>query len=99
MNRRNFLKKIFKVTVGAPVVPVVIQHTGVLKTIGEWVKRIFFKHRIGNFAAFTFPLIKQVMPSLVIKDFVQVQPMNLPSAQLFYMDFRYNEKLKYEKSN
>jgi hypothetical protein len=35
------------------------------------------------------PIIKNVFPSILAKEFVSVQPMNLPSGMVFYMDYKY----------
>jgi hypothetical protein len=36
------------------------------------------------------PLVRKVFGSIASKNFVSVQPMNLPSGLVFYMDFKYN---------
>jgi hypothetical protein len=35
------------------------------------------------------PLVRKVFGSIAAKDFVSVQPMNLPSGLVFYLDFQY----------
>ncbi len=35
------------------------------------------------------PLVRRVFGEIVAKEFVSVQPMNLPSGLIFYLDFRY----------
>jgi len=35
------------------------------------------------------PLVRKVFGSIASKNFVSVQPMNLPSGLVFYMDFKY----------
>lgn len=35
------------------------------------------------------PLVRRVFSEIAAKDFVSVQPMNLPSGLVFYMDFKY----------
>ena len=35
------------------------------------------------------PLVRRVFAEIAAKDFVSVQPMNLPSGLVFYMDFKY----------
>jgi len=35
------------------------------------------------------PLVRKIFGSIASKDFVSVQPMNLPSGLLFYLDFQY----------
>ena len=35
------------------------------------------------------PLVRRVFGEIAAKEFVSVQPMNLPSGLIFYMDFKY----------
>ena len=35
------------------------------------------------------PLVRRIFGELAAQDFVSVQPMNLPSGLIFYLDFRY----------
>lgn len=37
------------------------------------------------------PLVRKVFGSIASKNFVSVQPMNLPSGLVFYMDFKYGD--------
>jgi len=57
---------------------------------------------VGNFQAGTgeqwagiaLPLVRKVFGQIAAKDFVSVQPMNLPSGLVFFLDFQYGtEKL------
>ena len=75
MNRRTFLKGIFPVIfVPKLIVPI-------------W-KVIKPAPIYGSFDKFIFPTINGVFPSLLpITNLVSVQPMSMPSAQIFYMDF------------
>ena len=46
----------------------------------------------GNSEAWTgvaLPLVRRVFGEIVAKDLVSVQPMNLPSGLIFYLDFQY----------
>jgi hypothetical protein len=51
----------------------------------------------GNFSAgdgeqwagVALPLVRKVFAQIAAKDFVSVQPMNLPSGLVFYLDFKY----------
>jgi len=36
------------------------------------------------------PLVRRIFGSIAAKEFVSVQPMNLPSGLIFYMDFKYS---------
>lgn len=40
-------------------------------------------------AGVALPLVRRVFGEIVAKDLVSVQPMNLPSGLLFYLDFQY----------
>ena len=35
------------------------------------------------------PLVRRIFGELAAQDFVSVQPMNLPSGLIFYLDFKY----------
>ena len=36
------------------------------------------------------PLVRRIFGEISAKNFVSVQPMNLPSCLIFYLDFKYN---------
>ena len=38
------------------------------------------------------PLVRRIFAEIAAKDFVSVQPMNLPSGLVFYLDFKYGTK-------
>jgi hypothetical protein len=40
------------------------------------------------------PLVRKVFAEIAAKEFVSVQPMNLPSGLIFYMDFQYGTGVK-----
>ena len=42
-----------------------------------------------QWAGVALPLVRRVFAEIAAKDFVSVQPMNLPSGLVFYMDFKY----------
>jgi hypothetical protein len=42
-----------------------------------------------QWAGVALPLVRKVFAQIVVKDFVSVQPMNLPSGLVFYLDFKY----------
>lgn len=42
-----------------------------------------------NWAGVALPLVRKVFGSIASKNFVSVQPMNLPAGLIFYMDFKY----------
>ena len=43
-----------------------------------------------NWAGIALPLVRKVFGSIAAKEFVSVQPMNLPSGLVFFLDFQYN---------
>jgi len=42
-----------------------------------------------QWAGVALPLVRRVFAEISAKDFVSVQPMNLPSGLIFYLDFKY----------
>ena len=42
-----------------------------------------------QWAGVALPLVRKVFGQIASKEFVSVQPMNLPSGLIFYMDFKY----------
>jgi len=43
-----------------------------------------------EWAGVALPLVRRIFGSIAAKEFVSVQPMNLPSGLIFYMDFKYS---------
>ena len=43
----------------------------------------------GQWAGVALPLVRRVFGEIAAKEFVSVQPMNLPSGLVFYLDFKY----------
>jgi len=43
----------------------------------------------AQWAGVALPLVRKVFGQIAAKDFVSVQPMNLPSGLVFYLDFQY----------
>jgi hypothetical protein len=49
-----------------------------------------------NWAGIALPLVRKVFGTIVAKEFVSVQPMNMPSGLVFFLDFQYgNSKLPF----
>ena len=46
-----------------------------------------------EWAGVALPLVRRIFGSIAAKEFVSVQPMNLPSGLIFYMDFKYGNTL------
>ena len=42
-----------------------------------------------QWAGVALPLVRKVFGQIAAKEFVSVQPMNLPSGLVFYLDFQY----------
>jgi len=47
-----------------------------------------------NWAGVALPLVRRVFGEIAAKEFVSVQPMNLPSGLVFYLDFKYGTGVK-----
>ena len=43
----------------------------------------------ANWAGIALPLVRKVFGQIAAKEFVSVQPMNLPSGLVFYLDYQY----------
>ena len=46
-----------------------------------------------EWAGVALPLVRRIFGSIASKEFVSVQPMNLPSGLVFYMDFKYSSNV------
>lgn len=46
----------------------------------------------GSFTGFTAPLVRRVFVPQIAQQLVSIQPMSLPSASIFYMDYTYGEE-------
>jgi hypothetical protein len=74
MKRRTFLKAAFP-TIFIPTLFVPI-----------W-KIVKPKPIYGSFEKFIFPHINQVIPQMLASELIDIQPMIMPSATVFYMGF------------
>jgi hypothetical protein len=45
------------------------------------------KPTVGDFSKFVLPVIGNMMPRMTVEELVSVQPMHLPTATIFYLDF------------
>lgn len=53
-----------------------------------------------NWAGIALPLVRKVFGQIAAKEFVSVQPMNLPSGLVFFLDFQYgNTKSPFAANN
>jgi hypothetical protein len=46
-----------------------------------------------QWAGVALPLVRRVFAEIAAKEFVSVQPMNLPSGLIFYLDFKYGSNI------
>ena len=53
---------------------------------------------IGTFTTYAFPMIRRVMPNLFANELVSVQPIPMPTAMIFYIDFEYGSALDLDAS-
>jgi hypothetical protein len=54
----------------------------------------------GQWAGVALPLVRKVFGQIAAKEFVSVQPMNLPSGLVFFLDFQYgNDKSPFSKGD
>ena len=52
-----------------------------------------------EWAGVALPLVRRIFGSIASKEFVSVQPMNLPSGLIFYMDFKYGSTNDTQRPN
>jgi hypothetical protein len=54
----------------------------------------------GQWAGVALPLVRKVFGQIAAKEFVSVQPMNLPSGLVFFLDFQYgSDKMPFTAGN
>ena len=54
----------------------------------------------GQWAGVALPLVRKVFGQIAAKEFVSVQPMNLPSGLVFFLDFQYgNDKAPFNSGD
>ena len=62
----------------------------VVETSQTGVQSTFSSGNSGeNWAGIALPLVRKVFGQIAAKEFVSVQPMNLPSGLVFFLDFQY----------
>ena len=49
---------------------------------------------VKAFTTYGFPLIRRVFPNLIANELVSVQPMSMPTAMVFYLDFAYGTSIR-----
>ena len=50
----------------------------------------------AQWAGVALPLVRKVFGQIAAKEFVSVQPMNLPSGLVFFLDFQYGQEKEIE---
>lgn len=55
----------------------------------KWIKEASTTQNVGTFTTYAFPLIRRIFPNLIANQLVSVQPMPMPTAMIFYLDFKY----------
>lgn len=50
------------------------------------------------FESLKFPMVQRVFPQTLAQDLVPVQPMAMPSSNLFYLDYIYEKKTWYNQN-
>ena len=68
-----------------------------LETLFENTKRWIMNEEtntgnVGTFTTYAFPLIRRVMPNLFANELVSIQPIPMPTAKIFYLDFKYSDE-------
>lgn len=73
------------------------------RSFRKWIRRLWYRSKrwwmifwcafrgkpyIGNFESYTFPIIHRVNYELAAQELISVQPMNLPTGLVFYMDYK-----------
>jgi hypothetical protein len=62
----------------------------VVESSGTGTQSTFSSGQSGeNWAGIALPLVRKVFGQIAAKEFVSVQPMNLPSGLVFFLDFQY----------
>ncbi len=44
---------------------------------------------VGTFTTYAFPIIRKIWPNMFASELVSVQPIPMPTAMIFYLDFEY----------
>jgi len=58
----------------------------------RWIYRWYSRRYCKQFATYTFPVIKNLSERLLVEDLIEVQPMNVPSGRIFYLDYIHTKK-------
>jgi len=61
---------------------------------GKW---IFQKKTKESYGTFALPLVRQVFPQIIAKDFVEIQPMSKPTGTIYYTGHKKPKKSKRRK--
>lgn len=63
----------------------------VLEIVDEYQVRVLWPGASPSKTGFMFPAVRGVFPSLRAQNLVSIQPMTLPSASIFYLDYKYGD--------
>lgn len=66
----------------------------VLENTQQWIfNETTSTGNVGTFTTYAFPMIRRIMPDLFANELVSVQPIPMPTAMIFYIDFEYGSAL------
>lgn len=68
----------------------VLKETNALSTGGA---NLTSSGQIAGFSNIAFPIVRRVFGGLVANELVSIQPMNLPSGLIFYLDYTYGNNV------
>jgi hypothetical protein len=58
-----------------------------IERIKKWFYRFILRKSYFDFESFNFPVIRKVSPTSFIEEIIPIQPIDLPSGKVFYLDF------------
>jgi hypothetical protein len=71
----------------------------VLENTQQWIiNETTTTGNVGTFTTYAFPIIRRIMPDLFANELVSVQPIPMPTAMIFYIDFEYGSALNLAES-
>lgn len=59
----------------------------------KWIDEESDTSNVGQFTTFAFPLIRRIFTNTVARELVSIQPMNMPTGKVFYLDFKYGSNI------
>ena len=62
----------------------------VFENTEKWIQQeTTMTGNVGTFTTYAFPLIRRIWPGLFVRELVSIQPIPMPTAMIFYIDFEY----------